>query len=31
MLYELRTYRLKPGAVPEYEERFAAAIGARQK
>ena len=31
MLYELRTYRLKPGAVPEYEKRFAAAIEARQK
>ena len=31
MLYELRTYRLKPGAVPEYEKRFAAGIEARQK
>ncbi len=31
MLYELRTYRLKPGTVPEYEERFAAGIEARQK
>ena len=31
MLYELRTYRLKPGTVPEYEKRFGEAIEVRQK
>ena len=31
MFYELRTYRLKPGAVREYEERFGEGIEIRQK
>ena len=31
MLYELRTYTLKPGAVPEYEGHFAEALPVRLK
>jgi hypothetical protein len=31
MIYEIRTYTVKPGAVPEYEKRFAEAYTAREK
>ncbi len=31
MIYELRTYTLKPGAVPEFEERFAKRLPFREK
>lgn len=31
MIYEMRTYTLKPGAVGEFEKRFAEAIPHRQK
>ncbi|MBV8715636.1 MAG: NIPSNAP family protein [Chloroflexi bacterium] len=31
MLYEIRTYTLKPGSVPEYEKRFAEAVETRTK
>ena len=31
MIYELRTYTLKPGAVPEFEERFAKRQPFREK
>jgi hypothetical protein len=31
MIYEIRTYSLKPGAVPEYEKRFAEAYEFRKK
>ncbi|HEX8966833.1 MAG TPA: NIPSNAP family protein [Chloroflexota bacterium] len=31
MIYEIRTYNLKPGSVAEYEKRFAEGIGARSK
>ena len=31
MIYELRTYTLKPGAVPEFEERFAKRMPFREK
>lgn len=31
MIYEMRTYTLKPGTVPEFEERFAQALPHRQK
>ena len=31
MIYELRTYTLKPGAVPEFEERFEKRLPFRQK
>jgi hypothetical protein len=31
MFYELRTYNLKPGTIPEAEKRFAEAIEVRQK
>ena len=31
MIYELRTYTLKPGSVPEFEERFAKRKPLREK
>ena len=31
MIYEVRTYTLKPGTVPEFEKRFAEALPARQE
>ena len=31
MIYELRTYTLKPGSVPEFEERFAKRQPLREK
>jgi hypothetical protein len=31
MIYEVRTYRLKPGSVPEVEKRFAEALPYREK
>ncbi|MEK7778336.1 MAG: NIPSNAP family protein, partial [Chloroflexota bacterium] len=31
MIYEMRTYMLKPGTTPEFEERFAEAMPHRQK
>ena len=31
MIYEVRTYNLKPGSVPEFEENFAKALPAREK
>ena len=31
MLYELRTYRLKPGAVPEFEKLFEKGLEVREK
>lgn len=31
MIYEVRTYRLKPGSVPEVEKRFAEALPHREK
>jgi NIPSNAP len=31
MIYEFRTYTLKPGAIPEFETRFGAALPSRQK
>jgi hypothetical protein len=31
MIYEIRTYTLKPGSVPEYEKRFAEALQPRLK
>jgi len=31
MIYELRTYTLKPGSVPEFEERFAKRQPFREK
>ncbi len=31
MLYEIRTYTLKPGAVPEFEKRFEAGLPVRSK
>src|SRR5690554_2768107 len=31
MIYEIRIYTTKPGAVPEYEKRFAEAYEVRQK
>ena len=31
MIYELRTYTLKPGAVPEFEERFTKRMPVREK
>jgi hypothetical protein len=31
MIFEMRTYTLKPGSLPEVEERWAAAVPARQK
>jgi hypothetical protein len=31
MIYEIRTYNLKPGGVREYEERFAAAYPVREQ
>ena len=31
MIYEMRTYDLKPGTVPEFEDRFAEALPHREK
>lgn len=31
MIYEVRTYNLKPGSVPVFEENFATALPAREK
>ena len=31
MIYEVRTYTLKPGSVPEFEKNFAAALPHREK
>ena len=31
MIVEMRTYTLQPGTVPQFEERFAAALPARAK
>jgi hypothetical protein len=31
MIYEIRTYTLKPGAIPEFESRFEKALPYRQK
>ena len=31
MIYEIRTYTLQPGAIPEFEKRFEAALPARLK
>ena len=31
MIYEVRTYRLKPGSIPECEKRFAEALPHREK
>ena len=31
MIYEVRTYTLKPGTVAEFEENFAKALPAREK
>ncbi len=31
MIYEVRTYNLKPGQVPQFEENFANALPAREK
>ncbi len=31
MIYEVRTYNLKPGSVPTFEENFAKALPAREK
>ena len=31
MIYEIRTYTVKPGNVPEYEKRFADAIDVRMQ
>ena len=31
MIYEIRTYTLKPGAVPEFESRFEASLANRVK
>lgn len=31
MIYDVRTYNLKPGTVPEFERRFGAALPERQK
>lgn len=31
MIYELRTYDIRPGTVPEVEQRFADAIEVREK
>jgi NIPSNAP len=31
VIYEFRTYCLKPGGIPGFERQFAAAVGARQK
>jgi len=31
MIYEVRTYRLKPGSIPEVEKRFAEALPHREK
>ncbi|NOT57235.1 MAG: NIPSNAP family protein [Deltaproteobacteria bacterium] len=31
MIYEVRTYRLKPGSIPEVEKRFAEALPYREK
>ena len=31
MIYEVRTYVLKPGSVPEFEENFAKALPHREK
>jgi NIPSNAP protein len=31
MIYEVRTYRLKPGTIPEVEKRFAEALPHREK
>jgi NIPSNAP len=31
MIYEIRTYTLKPGQIPEYEKRFEASLPARLK
>ena len=30
MIYEVRTYTLKPGSVPQFEEIFSAALPHRQ-
>jgi hypothetical protein len=31
MIFEMRTYRLQPGSVPEVEKRFGEALGERTK
>ena len=31
MIYEVRTYTLRPGTVPEFEERYAARLAQREK
>ena len=31
MIYEVRTYTLKPGSVAQFEENFGKALPARQK
>jgi hypothetical protein len=31
MIYEVRTYTLRPGTVPEFEERYAKRLPARLK
>ncbi len=31
MIYEIRTYTLKPGSIPEFEKRFEASLANRLK